>query len=260
MMDHSGRLKFIDFGLSEYFGISPTIKNVAVFLDVDFNQPPDGDPIRYGPEYLKRQRVTPRTLNLDVFSIGVLMLNEILDGPYSKYLFDDSNILEFTNSSNYRDFKIINRGDFNELIDDNLFDLLCKMVWWNSFHRPTAKECLKHQYFTGVPFIPDIENLPIRTILINNQYREYSNNNLELKYLNEIHQSTKNFKFPKIRRMSNINININMFFMLTSWLIEVAKGRKLPINVFLNSIPKIFNLFDSQIKIFFLLYYILKYT
>lgn len=231
MMDNSGRFKFIDFGISEYFGISPSRQLSNESVMTTYIKPPENENFN--------GVTNQKFLNSDVFSIGCIFINEILKTSHVRYVFNGVNILKSIRLQNntYSEFTIVANEIFF-IFDPILMDFLKRMIHWNPKERPFAKECLKDEYFTSIPFTYT-NNISL------------SNDEMQLIYIEEIHQSTLNFKFCDVSNTiisRNTILNERMYFILVGWLFEVFNVFNYKIDVILNVIPKVFNLFNDDIK------------
>lgn len=237
MMNSSGKFKVIDFGLSDFYGISPLVEITNFSNMADAIRPPDNEEIKTGPPSIIGELGHKKTLNTDVYSIGIFLIVELLNTQYYKFYSDGTNIYQKVLGEYY---KILHFPD----VDPKLVNLIKKMIHWNSSVRPYAKECLKDEYFTGVPYHYERDIRPFRTILNQVKIREYSNwSDCELFYSNEIHQSYKHFKLDRINEST---VEDKDYLTVLDWGMKNIKhlgiDNNTKLNMIFNMIPKFLSL------------------
>ena len=246
MMDYSGRLKLIDFGMSEFFGIRPDKVFIECTLESLYH-PFDGQIVQTGTQLMHPPLRPPRkTLNLDVYSVGIMMINIILGANYEKFLYDGQVIIKY--GPGLKSYRIVPETELYNF-DPKLADLIKRMLHFNPNIRPFAKECLQDEYFTGIPnanFFPK-NVIPTLFPLYLGKYQNYSIINNELIYMDEIHQANKDAKFVEVNTEFDAVSNIEYFFKrCVSWLFKICKQLKLGYESFLNVAPKIFNMITNE--------------
>jgi serine/threonine protein kinase len=207
MVDDCGNVKLIDFGISEFLGIGPRkafINKIFTTSNID-------------PQINKYKET--KTLNIDVFAVGVNMMNSLILkfkslNKHNKYIYDP--ISKEFKLSFEQCFKELNGDsvyveqlkplDVSFIKDDLLIDLLSKMLCTSSNERWFADDCLKHEFFTGIPYSPLKKEIKI-TYYENEEMRSYSKINNELHYLEEIIESCRYIRFDK--RISDNTLFLN---------------------------------------------------
>lgn len=173
MIDRNGKLKLIDFGLSQFIGLSMSISLSENILPVKYIYPPDrvGDiSLKMINGTVRKFRTNRKTLNIDSYGIGVnlltiivnedviammsTMFNDTRNGRPQTFISDHESIYATNNrdrsyeSDNlWYSFNVTWLKDFND--HDQLYDLFKWMICSNSEIRSFGKNCLLHPYFTG---------------------------------------------------------------------------------------------------------------
>ena len=194
MIDDSGRLRLIDFGLVDYLGLMPR----KVFNDncimTEYIKAPDAE--NETEDFIS----SSRTLNNDVFSIGCIIINLIFGTYYDKYFSSENKLYVSRQNYNYRDHRQIPYSKIYD-ISPLLLDLLLGMVHCDSEIRLFAKECFQHEYFTNKPTPRRCGPGPLITRI--NNLSEYNSYILslerELMYRGEIISTISDIKFTLLR-------------------------------------------------------------
>ena len=150
MMDINGRLKIIDFGITQFFGLLPLKEYYFDKKGTFYTLAPDGNKALNIPEFLgDYQNIDKKTFTSDIFSVGSMMLNQVFGTGVRKYIYDRElvsysgyDILE--HYQNPEMIEIINQ--FNQ-VDPRFIDLLTRMVQINSQKRENAKSLLQDNFF-----------------------------------------------------------------------------------------------------------------
>lgn len=235
MIDSEGRLKIIDFGLSEFLGISPNKSFNETVAMTKFISPID----TYPPFYTASGfYVNPslKTINADVFSVGVLIFNFIYDSPFVRYTVIN-NKLYFAecpdeNPASYDRFIVCSTNEIDRY-DPELKDLLFNMIESNSEFRYYASECLKHKYFTGefylrpnsVRFLGDKIDNPTRYDYLRECDRELFYKKEQINVIKE-------------RKLLEVTKNETKLFPQYMWLLKVITNKKykFSIDAYINAI------------------------
>lgn len=238
MMNSSGKFKIIDFGLSEFYGISPLIAITNFSNMAESIKPPDNEEIREGPPSIIGKIGHKKTLNTDVYSIGIFLIVELLDTLYYRFYSDGINIYQKMVGG----YKVL---DFPN-VDPNLVNMIKRMIHWNSSVRPYAKECLQDEYFTGISYNYERNPRPFRTILNETIIRQYTNwGDCELFYSKEIHQAYKHFKLDRIKEST---VEDKDYLTVLQWGMKNINNLQVDfntkINMIVNMIPKFLSLKD----------------
>lgn len=155
MLDKSGKFKLIDFGLSQFIGLSMSTFLANDLVSTTYIYPPDrigSINLNIDNTHNKKFHTHRKTLNIDIFAIAINILNVILNKSISAI--SDSNTIYITNTKNdcYTPENLWNPLSEDMLIeyDDylELYDLLKSMLNSNSTDRLFADQCLNHQYFS----------------------------------------------------------------------------------------------------------------
>ena len=254
MLDKNGKMKLIDFGLSEFLGIAPPSYYRQVRGGTLSTAAPDGkvsgrrNPLPYNPFKFGDYKNSVKTLNFDVFSIGCILLNEIFGTKSYRYISDGICLIVYPPQVSLRrnlgtpyyllvkiklgDKESMTRRSIEPLyrFGNQFADLILRMVHINSDCRPFAKQCLDDIYFSGKRNT-SINVEPFVTSLLFDNYEFYQKSNiLELRYADEILISTGNL----ILRGSQNHYGNNVFKFIIRQTIEISKN----IDVVLNSISK----------------------
>jgi len=258
MMDKNGRMKIIDFGLSEYYGLAPNSYKTDKSMMTNYIKPPEKDEntIMYESEYKK-------TLNADIYSLGVIFMNVYMDTKYYKYGYDSDknkfyqiiihNSHEIVNGKKVIQIingeevpKIVEREEFIldqngvisttlNKIDPYLTNLMKKMININPSERWFGKDCLKHVYFTNNDHKPKKYSDTFSLFNIPN-IRSYDKMENELIYFNEIVSSTHKLKFLNVdNTIKSDNITKENADTLLDWL----KDYNTNIDILINTIFKV---------------------
>lgn len=253
MFDLDGRLKFIDFGVSDYLGLYPIDKVVKNVIINELRRPPETrEFLVLIPKneseniYLKPDPI--RTLNLDIFTVGIMFLS-FLSKPYSK-LFYNNKLYGSENEG------MLNEIDINE---SNLFKFLYQMIEYDREKRIYPRDALtligtqelhkedkedkedKEQKLheeqeETVRNIFEFKNIPYFK-----NHTNYKNSmDRELYYKTEIYNS---LLFCKFQNPSSLDSKyelsgkkFNNFLILSNWLLQTTYIYELPIDTYLNAI------------------------
>lgn len=210
MMSSNGTFKIIDFGLADFYGLGPN----KMILE---NRPSEHGKYIYPPDDSKKLKLrlpvensnekvdteiqcSRSTINVDVFSLGCLMLNMIMNLHGTYFSYDGK--LYFTMTRNettytYENENIRHFRKYRFTSYPGLNDLTTGMLNIVSTERFTAKRCLIDPFFTGVP-IPSVDSVlyPFLPRVSREDFETYSyytnDENIassELVYLEEIHDT-----------------------------------------------------------------------
>jgi serine/threonine protein kinase len=235
MIDINGKLIIIDFGLSQYLGMSPLNKKVEnLFMNYDLK-----------PGDLKNNI----TLTTDVFSIGGIFIN-LLEKRKSIFLQENFDLYKYTYDI-YTDkfvkenIKTKEKTFINEQIflgNLSLRDLFTKMLIENKQDYPTRwypEDCLEHQYFSNKNYLPKTNNNEF-THLNSTTHRNYTENNKELRYYGIIKILSNKLKFENTNQFQNENVSYTEFYTFCNYLYNKLDDLRIyKYDVFITSIPKI---------------------
>lgn len=152
MIDQHGEVKIIDFGLTDYLGL--TVK--TSFLCTYAYKAPDDSKEKYN-YYLNGRMIRKAsekcivTYSTDVFSVAVIILNAVLESKGYQLLFWKNDIFyyERKNTSNQLNVSRMSK-DMEQKIEKfspHLMDLLLKCFHTDSEIRYSCKEALQHPFF-----------------------------------------------------------------------------------------------------------------
>ena len=204
MIDNNGRMKIIDFGISEYYGISPPNQHIEHSVMSTHIRGPELD---------------DKTLNADIFSLGNIFMNIFLETHGIKYEYNSSTDKIRSYDVYNTDKDIINDQIVPMLneINPHLLDLFKKMINDNPEERLFGKELINHVYFTDIEYNEDftIKKLSNNKITLYNR-RSYNYMDKELKYFEEITNSVKELKFDNITEITN-----TLEKKLIAWIVNI---------------------------------------
>ena len=239
MIDMSGKFKIIDFGIAEYFGISPLCDYTHNSLMASFIKPPEGN---YSSTEIPGKMIIKRkTLNSDVFSLGSTIMNLIHKTSNIRYISDgyEGFFLDFNDEKN----KLYHKLSLNTIkkFDSSLIPFIMKLIDQDAGRRFFAKQALLNHYITGTYKKNEILSKPIITCLPStSKYERYFEINNELIYMNEIHEASRNIEFGK-----SIKINDkNNFYQTIEWFMGIFP-KYVSFDTFINMIPRISYIFET---------------
>jgi len=222
IMLNGSDIKFIDFGLSKYLGISPLYPQVNDYITTPEIKAPES-------------RISFST---DMFSLAVTMLHLTM-----------------------RDYRILRASNIGEIYDKNTkeifngylsadrvfgkigIDLLLKMMDNDPKNRWCANRALHHPYFDEIQKLEKLQNLEIdRSVVgllggnpisgltrqIEYSIENFQHKNMELCYYEELHINYKDDICP-IRFIEN---NIAEYHELMNWLLGKFNHINNPNNIF----------------------------
>lgn len=234
MMDDNGRLRIIDVGISEYYGLMPYRDFINYSMMTEYIKPPDADNESF---FYKQEIHRTKTLNSDVYSVGAIVMNFIKKSGYEKYIYLGDTFFNIEDAEN---MKTITKFGLNRF-DPFLTDLLTKMLESDPNKRFYAKECLKHEYFTGVTYERLFKNVEMTRLPGLKNYARYLKYGNELIYLEEIQNASKNFTLTRCVRSST---NKNELIMI-NWMLSELFLKYGTFEVAINIIPKLIKMFSS---------------
>lgn len=159
MIDSEGNVRIIDFGLTELIGIG---RDLQKFTGTTNYVAPEfyNNLIFRSTTDIFNIQTNEHGYNSDIFSIASIIVYSILQREICLF-FNGSDIYEYNqftkvniNGKTIFNIKKLPKNDiakFNEFSPD-LLPLLSCMFETDSFLRYTAKECLKHKFFTDVEY------------------------------------------------------------------------------------------------------------
>jgi serine/threonine protein kinase len=173
MIDATGKIKIIDFGIAEYAGIK---KQRVKFIGTDNYTAPDSGFLKELYIKNKDKIILPnnvRNYSSDIYAVGSIILNSIfhthtclyfLDGEVYEYKIREHEKFTKANKINPDKLNLIKR------FDPYLLDMLEKIFDVNSNSRILAKDLIKHKFFTGNDKIDEfIKVIEIPISCIDNQ-------------------------------------------------------------------------------------------
>ena len=200
-------IKFIDFGLSKYIGLSPLFEQVNTYSTTDVVKAPE-------------KRISFST---DMFSLASTMIHLSIRN-YGKMCINSRN-------------EICNIDDMSTPLNSYLqtdrvfgpsgFDLLMKLMVNNPEHRWCAKEALRHAYFDEIggqnleidrSVVGLLGGNPITGLTRQVDYTlaNFQHKNMELCYYEELHMNYKNdICLPQF-----IENDIGQYHTLMDWLLH----------------------------------------
>jgi serine/threonine protein kinase len=216
MVDSEKRIRFIDFGMAEYWGIAPRVNSVHGYEMNPIIAPPTPD--------------SRKTLNSDVFSIGATFLN---------LLMGKTELVRYVSRGN--SIYTVDKDERVYFEDPLLEDVLSKMLDEDSQTRWFAKECLEHEYFTGHEYnvVRDYEDL---TVLPEGLIVRYSCTNNELLCRETIRDAIMNRTLIEKSHMDNVT----EFGSAVEWLMGVFEGFRVSIDAVVSVITKLAELTSTR--------------
>jgi serine/threonine protein kinase len=191
MIDSNHRIRIIDFGLAEYWGLNPLKDYPENSTMTEYLAPPETDPSFF------RVRGTRKTLNSDVYSIGSLIMNYLIFGwnDHARFVFVGNEFLYSRPHEAKPESARPVSLDLLRTVDPDFLNLLKTMLVNDPNLRSYAKECLVHEYFTKTDY-----RLPDRTVAIRaltyKRRVSYTAMNNELVYSDEVYDGVRNLRFP----------------------------------------------------------------
>jgi serine/threonine protein kinase len=233
-------IRYIDFGLSKYLGITPLKPNVENYITTEVFMAPDKKDTK-SEKYIDGNR---HSYGSDVYSLGVTFL-DMLYRNYWVYRWTPDDILCLdqedlsVSGDSCKDFIIdrlkidIIKGDSLPMIDgSNGFDLIHKMINPDAKKRISAKEALLHPYFSDILALETTETLERilalggarlefleRDLYMGISQEIYDNKNFEIGYINEIFENTKN----DVINVSGIKLT-GKHLMSIDYILYIIKG------------------------------------
>ena len=175
-------IRFIDFGFAEFLGISPLEELVKEYRCTEVSKAPDSsEQIAYGFKPKNRKSYAS-----DMYSVGATMI-QFITKKYEKLLISGKYIKNgiFDPSDN----SFLELGDIttklknSDALGESGYNLLLKIMRPNVHRRWCAKRALTHPYFSIDYSGGGFENHISYTL------REYEKRQMELCYLEELHQT-----------------------------------------------------------------------
>lgn len=244
MFSSSGKMKLIDFGISNYIGLMPTIYMIDKYLCIEEFKAPDTSQsaVRILNSDGKIIRIFPdlyRSLTNDMFSLGVNCLVYLLKLDLKPYFIYEGKLYTKDHKGIYEEVETL-YTDFNEF--------LYKLIEFYPKNRYHAKDALKDEYFTGVKYDPikkptkTFNILPIRNMI------PYANDkDRELYYKEEIFKSILFLKFTEVpEKIDSESINEKMLVIFSEWLLIVTEEFETNYNVYFNTMILIRILINSN--------------
>lgn len=187
IMLNKGDIKLIDFGLSEFLGISPSIDVVTDYISTDEIKAPDEPTMSH---YVSGNR---KSYLSDVYSLGSSLIHLIIK-DYQQFTpnFGDGSIISSNDMMNITPY-------ITNLYGQHLTNLLMRMIAPDMYMRPSCRDILNDIYFTdrslmygGGGVIDDLSSKQVGYTPMN-----YQKGNVELSYLPEIHSNYKDDIIPQ---------------------------------------------------------------
>lgn len=256
MLDDHGNIKIIDFGVSDFLGISPSKNLIEVFTSTEFIMAPDEPAVNLG-KIGNLQLITPMTNRhsycSDIYSLGVVFLNCILNSETENFI-SNGKIIAIKSSSNYTELTY-NSKLILESYHPELTDFLSNMLNIDSMKRYSISKLLNHDYLGGwhipnhkiknnisIVLKNNLDNLD-KLINLSKNYTPYEiiNNLWELEY------------FDEIIKKNDDKFNINKFY---GSLKRFNLLKKLLLNFIVNYNLILDNYINCIISLYESLYYI----
>lgn len=166
MIDFQGNVKIIDFGLAGYFGLNPQLKLVTRTTGTQYIVAPDAD--KRNKLFYDSSIHGYRTLNSDLYSVGVCVANFYFKTKYMNYIFKDGilyrtreNVMSERPSEYYDEIKFEDEEgqekkdeereyrEYREHREESneITKLICNMVECNPYKRLYADECFNQKMY-----------------------------------------------------------------------------------------------------------------
>lgn len=241
------KVVLIDFGISEFIGLSPNRSLIDEYLATITIKAPDNNTII---NYLIDNKIIThncnrKTFSSDTYSIAVTILQGIFNSKL-KYIVSNNKI--YNNSKN--DGLINDNIELiltNKIIIDSygeyLYDLLCKMLDNDSNKRLSVKDALNHKYFISKS--KSIFNFMSKYILkINTITTYYYDNKYNINYFKKhiindyIHYDSNEIKntLMELQYKDDIYNNYKEYIITDKYKIQYKTFYKTKLNHDLNSI------------------------
>ena len=230
MFSLDGKMKLIDFGISDYLGLFPTRNMAQNFLASEIFKAPDtlDLTVKSATDDMLVQSYT-RSFTTEMFHLGSVVLMKLLNFEEGKYFYDNNKLFRknyYTSNKN---------TDVYEVIDaphDSLHDFCYKCIQFYPENRYYAKDALNDELFTGIPYkvTTTLKSLGPFSTKIASTY--YNNLERELYYKEEIFKSVLFLKFIEVPE----KIDMELFCIATSVLIDITRILALSFNTCFNAI------------------------
>ena len=225
MVDEKQNIRIIDFGLSEFLGIAPTVSQVDEYITTEFVKAPDDKAIK---GYMRGNR---KTYASDVYSIAASMISLILR-DWVKVTRIAGGIFE------YERYLTSYNEPIRQAIGSQGFNLLLRMLEPETHNRPCIDECLAHPYFSGMSGGGKRMNEDrLGRDYVGYNATEYRNRNMELCVMEHIHQNYMDIRLPTIDFKSDadhLTFRKASLTILNTWVKTVG-------NRLLNNFDTVFN-------------------
>lgn len=209
MIDLTGKIKIIDFGLSKFIGLSMSRRIFDDLLVASFIYPPDRQGninLSYDNNFITLN-TNRKTLNIDIFAIAVEIINifyrkdiSVISNKSHIFMIDKmTHAYKTDNSWSFLTPDILNN-------DFDLYNLLGCMLRSDSKYRFFADQCLSHKYFESIHTSVDRKK---ESKFISNECKSslisYSNSiEMEARYKEEMINNFKTLNFLECKD-SNID-------------------------------------------------------
>jgi serine/threonine protein kinase len=200
-------IKFIDFGLSKYIGLSPLIQQITTYLTTDVIQAPE-------------KRISYST---DIFSLASSMIHLSIRDYGKIFINHKSEILDKDNMSNPLNSYL----GMDRVFGPDGLDLLLKLMVSNPENRWCANKALQHKYFDDIrhenreidrSVVGLMGGNPIHGLIHHVDYKleNFQHKNMELCYYEELHMNYKDDICP----IQSIENDINQYHTLMDWILH----------------------------------------
>ena len=200
-------IKFIDFGLSKYIGLSPLIQQVTTYSTTDVIQAPE-------------KRISFST---DIFSLASSMIHLTIRDYGKIFINHKGEILDKNNTSNPLNSYL----GMDRVFGLDGLDLLLKLMVSNPENRWCANKALQHKYFDDVrhqnreidrSVVGLMGGNPIYGLIHHVEYKleNFQHKNMELCYYEELHMNYKDDICP----IQSIENDINQYHTLMDWILH----------------------------------------
>lgn len=232
MMDYTGKIKLVDFGLSHFYGIMPPLICLSNSMVTEHYKPPDADKEHH--LYDGRFHKT-KTYKIDSYGIGVCILNNEFRTSYNYYMYYQDRFIIIYKSN--RSHNTVPSNRTGKLLP-GLKDLLSKVLEWNQEKRYYAFDAVSHPYFIGNEEESTFDVIPrsITPLTGISRYTTYSTYSKEMYYMESIVHHWKHFKLVETNTCPIIDLEY------LSDMIKYTGQSSIPnIDLLMNCIPKVRN-------------------
>jgi serine/threonine protein kinase len=240
MLDDAGNFRLVDFGIADDFGLYPSTSLTNSVKTTRHIRSADLNTVHLMQKTVIKYTGSFRTLNTDVHALGTIMANLVMGSITDAFVCHEG-ILYSSQKSNYREFYPCE--SWMKGVTKNrtlILDLIKVSVESNSSKRHYAPECLKHEYFTGVPYCrPRARPFKRQSLGIPNRNDYEHAKDRELFYAEDANVYLWNVKF------SEFYDNAEDVYECIHYLVLELKNGFMSPNVFVNTVNAMKSLLNS---------------